>query len=115
MMSRRSVDSLKFDAKQAALVLPELERTTAELLLILDRYEALDKSFRQKFLKIFKGPKIAVNSDDKKWALLQNTLVFTQANLAGQALSHLRYAADLAEMTCGVLSECCRSEATNPR
>lgn len=100
----QSPKTLKFDAKQAARSLPELERIAEELLRTIDHCEALSKSFRKNFLKIFQGPEIAVDPGNKKWAALRSVHFHVHANLANPALAQLRYAADLADLACGLLN-----------
>jgi len=97
-------DDLKFDSKLAAQTLPELEQTVKELQECLARLETLHEKFSRDFLKLFKTPEPQSYADHPAWPALRNVYFFVQANLAGNALSHLTYAADSAHLACGLVA-----------
>ena len=101
-MPQASLDPPKcLNPTLAAQARPELERIVQELRQCLDRCADLHDSFRQKFTAIFEEPSGC--PDGVIDPALLNVYFFNNANLAGQALSHLRYAVDLADLACGLL------------
>lgn len=104
-MSSTSPGQLRFNADLAVSAQPNLERTVKELQSCLDRVESLQNDFRQNYLQIFHESGLPVSSGHRIWPIMNDAHSFIQSNLAGNALSHLRYAADMADMACGLLTE----------
>ena len=106
-MPRKKSATLVFDSQAALENQAELERTVRELQQCLTRFETLHKSFRRRFLKLFVpenhcAAETSDALDPQVEAALSNIFFFHQANLAGQSLTHLRYAVDLADLACGL-------------
>ena len=104
-MHDQSPTPLTLNSSQAAAARPGLEKTVRELQQCLDRLETLQDSFRENFIKLFSQADSPANGDRPAGPALSNAFFFAQANLGGNAVSHLRYAADLAGLACGLLSE----------
>lgn len=100
-MHNTAVTTLTLNPSLAADARPGLEKTVKELQQCLNRVEELQDSFREDFLKIFDDSGQAAL--DPAGPALSNMYFFARANLGGNAVSHLRYAADLADLACGLL------------
>jgi len=107
-MSRN--DGLNFDSELAAQKLPELELTVKELQQCLKRFETLNKKFRRDFLKLFRASATPFYADNPARRVLRNAHFSVRANLFGNALSHLTYVVDSADLACGVIASLYRRQ-----
>ena len=99
---------INFDPRLAKAFLPLLESAARELQDCLDRYEVWDDFFRLNFRHLFQGREFSVESGDRIFKNLLNARRGFEAAPIGEALLRLRQNADLADLACGMLLNCCR-------
>lgn len=104
-MRDHSPAQLTLNPTLAAEAHPGLEKIAQELQQCLDQLETLQNSFRENFLKLFSQADPTPDKAREAGPALANVFFFHQANLGGNAVSHLRYAADLANLACGLLAD----------